>query len=311
MTRKFLVVLATLLLLPVAVALVFPVQTARIAIGLERSASGLEERAVTNNGTVWPYLEGGPDSAPTLLLVHGFGGEKDNWLRFSRYLTDRFRVIAPDLPGFGGNVRDKDLDYSTGEQAIRLAGFVDALDLGTVHVVGHSMGGHIAALFAHLSPEHVATLALVTNGGITSPVTSEFFERLDDGDNPLLPRTREEFQVMLAFASYEPPFIPWPVSNYVADVVIAEADFKAFVIEFLRDDPDSALEPVLPAIDVPIFVLWGRHDRVIDVSTVDVIRELRPDADIVILEDAGHLPILEQPAVSANRYAAFLDTARP
>ena len=69
------------------------------------------------------------------------------------------------------------------------------------------------------------------------------------------------------------------------------------------------LEPVLPRLEMPIFVLWGRHDRLIDVSTVDVIRELVPDATYVILEESGHLPIIEQPEIAADLYRRFLEAS--
>jgi abhydrolase domain-containing protein 6 len=136
--------------------------------------------------------------------------------------------------------------------------------------------------------------------------------RAAEGELVLIPRTRGEFRRLIEVASYDPPFIPWPVSGVLADESIADADFKEYVLGTLRQQVGSdMLEPVLPGLDMPIFVLWGRHDRLIDVSTVDVIRELVPDATYVILEESGHLPIIEQPDIAADHYRRFLEGIEP
>ena len=307
--RKF-VVGAVLLLasVPLIVAVLLPKDTARLLVDLERARAGLSPGVVTIAGEPWHFLEGGPADGELLLLVHGFGGDKDNWMRFSRTLTDTYRVVIPDLPGFGESNRHWDWDYSARAQATRLLEFVQVLDLERFHLAGHSMGGHIAGLFAEMSPEQVQSLALITNGGVESPAQSYVAVRAQEGELILIPRTREEFQRLLEVASYEPPFIPWPVGGLLADESIADADFKEYVLGTLRQQGDNdRLEPVLPVLNIPVFVLWGRHDRLIDVSTVEVIRNLVPDATYVIMEESGHLPMVEQPDVAADHYRKFLD----
>ncbi len=304
------VFLLALVLLVVAVLL--PKDTARLLVDLERGRAGLSPGLVTIAGEPWHYLEGGPPDGEVLLLIHGFGGDKDNWIRFSRTLTDTYRVIIPDLPGFGESNRHWGWDYSARTQATRLAEFIRVLGLERFHLAGHSMGGQIAALFADANPGHVASLALITNGGVESPAQSYVAVRAAEGELVLIPRTRDEFRHLIEVASYDPPFIPWPVSGVLADESIADADFKEYVLGTLRQQVESdMLEPVLPRLDMPIFVLWGRHDRLIDVSTVDVIRKLVPDATYVILEESGHLPIIEQPDIAADLYRRFLEKSVP
>ena len=307
--RKF-VVGAVLLLasVPLVGAVLLPKDTARLLVDLDRARAGLSPGVVTIAGEPWHFLEGGPADGEVLLLVHGFGGDKDNWMRFSRTLTDTYRVLIPDLPGFGESNRHWDWDYSARAQATRLQEFVQVLDLERFHLAGHSMGGHIAGLFAEMSPEQVQSLALITNGGVESPAQSYVAVRAQEGELILIPRTREEFQRLLEVASYEPPFIPWPVGGLLADESIADADFKEYVLGTLRQQGDNdRLEPVLPVLNIPVFVLWGRHDRLIDVSTVEVIRNLVPDATYVIMEESGHLPMVEQPDIAADHYRKFLD----
>lgn len=295
----------------VAVSLIAPARVAESAISLERMSSGLVEQSVSIKGDPWPYLEGGPEDADVVVLLHGFGGDKDNWTRFAKSLTDEYHVIIPDLPGFGESNRYWDQDYSIPEQARRLEEFITFMDFDSVHLVGHSMGGHLAGYYAGQHPLRIRSLGLVTNAGIESPEPAELARVLaEGGENVLIPRTRDEFDELIAFASYEPPFIPWPVSTYVADQAIAQAAFKEYVFGSLWGDDSAALEPILPRIAAPVFVLWGRHDRLLHVSTVDVIQKLKPGATIVIIEEAGHLPILEAPAESAAYYRDFLAAAR-
>lgn len=310
MRKLILITPLALILMFVAAGFLAPAQTSGFLIDVERSRAGLESQAVSINGDPWPFLEKGPEDGETILLLHGFGGDKDNWVRFASRLPEHYRVIIPDLPGFGETNRYWDQSYSIPEQARRLEEFIAYMDLESVHLVGHSMGGHLAGYYAGLYPARIRSLGLVTNAGITSPEPGELAEIIaNGGDNALIPRTRDEFDALIEFASFEAPFIPWPVKNHVADLSIADAEFKEYVLGFLWKEPGAPLEPVLPLIAAPVFVLWGRHDRLLDVSTIDVIRELKPGATIVIIEDAGHLPILEKPGESADHYAGFLSAA--
>ena len=306
MRKPVLWALALVIVAPFGLAALFPADTARLAIDYERSRAGLTADTLSIDGEPWPFLAGGPETGETLLLLHGFGGNKDNWVRLAGELTGSYRVVIPDLPGFGDTSRHWDGDYSMLRQAERVQRFVDALGLGRVHVAGHSMGGYIAGILAHRQQERVATLALVTNAGVASPVESDVARMVAAGDNPLLPRTREEYDRLLEVAAFEPPFIPWPVRTYLADQAIAQADFREYLFDYLRRDAGE-LGSRLAELEMPLFVLWGRHDRLIDVSTVEVIRALVPDAETVVMENTGHLPIIEAPAEAAAHYRAFLE----
>lgn len=170
--KKFALILLFAVAVVVALMAAFPEDAARIQFSIERHRSGLEVQSVVVDGETWHYLEGGPTDAPVLLLLHGFGGDKDNWTRFSRTLVPNYRIIAPDLPGFGDSARHADWDYSLAAQRVRLEGFVDALQLGPLHIAGNSMGGHLAAMYAYTRPEQVRSLLLLDNAGIDAPERS-------------------------------------------------------------------------------------------------------------------------------------------
>lgn len=304
--KKLLLSLLVLVATLIALVALFPERATDLAFRAERGASGLEHKTLSVVGETWHYLEGGPDDAETVVLLHGFGGEKDNWARFAKHLTGRYRVVAPDLPGFGESARHADWDYSVVPQRNRVQGFAQALGLERYHLAGHSMGGHISILYAHEYPAQVASLALFNNGGIHSPNESELMRRVEQGESPLVIRSDEGFKSMMAMVFNEQPFAPWPMKKVLAKRAMANADFNQTIFESLMRDFETDLEPVLAAIESPVFILWGDNDKILDVSSVSVMQRALPDADVVIMDDMGHVPMLERPAETAGHYLTFL-----
>jgi len=290
----------------VALMAAFPEDTARMMFALERQRAGLELQSAVVDGETWHYLEGGSSDAPVLLLLHGFGGDKDNWTRFSRTLVDDYRVIAPDLPGFGDSARHPDWDYSLTAQRHRLDEFVTALELSPLHIGGNSMGGHLAALYLHAHPERVLSLFLLNNGGISAPRHSEMFLAVGRGENPLVLSSPDDFDRLLSFASHKPPFIPWPAKKVVAQKTFDNADFNRYIFTALLDERFVPLEPLLGDIRQPVLIIWGEFDRILDVSSIDVMEPLLPQARVIVMQDTGHLPMLERPAETATYYVKFL-----
>ena len=302
------IALLLLLVLAAVVALMaaFPADTTRIMLTLERQRAGLELRTAVVDGETWHFLEGGSPDAPVLLLLHGFGGDKDNWTRFARTLVEDYRVIAPDLPGFGDSARHADWDYSLSAQRDRLAGFVTALKLSPMHIGGNSMGGHIAALYTHAHPEQVRSLLLLNNGGIDAPNPSELMLALGRGENPLILDSPDDFDRLLAFAAHKPPFVPWPAKGVLAEIAYGHADFNRYIFLALMDERYVPLEPLLGDIRQPVLIIWGEFDRVLDVSSVEVMQPLLPQAEVIVMQDTGHLPMLERPAATAAHVLEFL-----
>ena len=104
-TIKLLVAVPVIIILVlISCYLLFPGVTFKILRNMERSAAGLEQKSIEVGKLHIEYLEGG--KGEVLLLLHGFGGNKDNWTRVAKYLTPHFKVIAPDLPGFGESSSD-------------------------------------------------------------------------------------------------------------------------------------------------------------------------------------------------------------
>ena len=105
-------------------------------------------------------------------------------------------------------------------------------------------------------------------------------------------------------------FVPRPAKRYLAEHAVADRDFNARIFSQYRNDIAEGLERILPRIRTPVLILWGRQDRVLDVSAIDAMRPLLPQAEVAILEETGHLPMFERPAETAGRYLAFLGRHR-
>ena len=275
----------------------------------ERQLAGLDSRNVQVGEFNIHYYEGGPQGAETILMIHGFGADKDNWPRFSRPLTARYHVVALDLPGFGDSSKPE-ASYDVGTQVERLNAFAKAIGLHKLHLIGNSMGGHIAALYAARHPEEVLSVALLNNAGVNAPQASELFKRLDRGDaNPLLVRNADDFNNMLDFLFVEKPPLPESLKQYLAQRAMASHDFNQKIFSQLRERY-IPLEPELAKIQVPTLLLWGDQDQVLDVSSIKVMQPLLKQPSVVIMQACGHLPMIERPEETAEHYQTFLDSVK-
>lgn len=304
--KKLLLALLLLLLVASATLYFFPATQLTSLRLLEQQRAGLSHEQLSVGDLNIHYYQGGPASGETLVLLHGFAADKDNWLRFSRHLTQDYRVIALDLPGFG----DSDLppgSYDVGTQTERLANILDAMGIEQAHVLGNSMGGHIAALFAARYPDRVHSLALLANAGIDSPHKSELYRLLTRGaPNPLVVKQPQDFDNLLHFIFVEPPYLPESLKRYLGERSMAKAAHHERVFKQLVERP-VPLEPELAKIQAPTLLLWGRQDRVLDVSSIEVMQPLLREPSVVIMENVGHAPMLERPDESALLYRQFLE----
>ena len=288
-------------------ALLYFAPSALLAVGqmTERQWAGLTEKTLRVGDLDFSYNEGGPSQAPALLLIHGFGADKSHWSRFAKHLTDNYRVIAVDLPGFGqSSVPDGSFDV--GSQTERLIAFIDALELEKIHVVGNSMGGHIAALMAARHPDRVLSAALMDNAGVNAPRQSQLFARIEGNqDNPLIIERAEDYPELLKFVFVEQPLLTEPLKHHLGQLASARSAHLKRVFAHLRERY-VPLEPELPKIKAPVLMLWGDQDQVLDISSTEVMKPLLERSETVILKNCGHLPMLERPSESAGYYQNFL-----
>jgi pimeloyl-ACP methyl ester carboxylesterase len=274
------------------------------AYAMERSHAGLARKELTlPDGTRFVYLEGG--SGAPLVLVHGFGADKDNFTRIARYLTPHYRVIIPDLVGFGESSHLPDVDYHYAAQAQRLHGFTQALGLSRFDLGGNSMGGGISMSFAAQHPQEVASLWLIDCAGIAEAPPSELAKIITTtGANPLMITQESDFPAFLKFVMSDPPYIPGSVMDVLARERIANQALERKVFQQIATD---SVSDAVRGLATPTLVVWGDEDRALSVGTVPILKTLLPNAQAVVMPHIGHAPMLERPRLTAEDYLHFRD----
>ena len=307
MTSILLYLGAGLLLALIVLRVAFPDRLAVLTVRLIRMFAGMKAKSIDVGGTTWPYLEGGNPAGEPMILVHGFGGDKDNWPLMARELSRDFRLIAPDLPAFGDNERTPGKDYRPAEQAKNLNDFVNALGLDRFHLAGNSMGGYIALEYALAFPGRLKSMALLNNGGVSMPTKSEVFLAADRGENTLVVNSVEEFAALIKKVAHKPLPFPRFVLNYLGEKAIRERDFIDPIFWAMHADiVNRPLDERLQEIDVPTLIVWGEHDQILDVSSIESMKDRIPNNEVVVFDDVGHVPMIECPKETASAYRDFI-----
>jgi pimeloyl-ACP methyl ester carboxylesterase len=297
--------LGALVLVAAGVALYFyfsPEQLVRRALDYERGLAGLVRREIELPGGLrYVYLEGG--RGEPLLLLHGFGADKDNFVRVAKYLTPRYRVIIPDHIGFGESARPAKADYAPRAQAERLRALARALGVSKPHLGGNSMGGHIALTYAALYPREVASLWLLAPAGVWSAPPSETRRRIEaTGQNPMIVKNEEEFARLVAFVTAEPLPIPRRFLDVLAQERIRNQDLERRIFKQLGED---SVEQRIRGLATPALIVWGAQDRVLHPGSAGVLQQLLTRSDAILMPGVGHLPMVEQPEQCALDYLRF------
>lgn len=279
------------------------------AISLERSAAGLEATSITVGELNIAYLRNTKaNNGDTIVLVHGFGANKDNWTRIARELTDDFNVYAIDLPGHGESSKPLDLGYSLEQQVGHLARIIEALGINEMHMMGNSMGGGITALYAATYPKQIKTAVLFDPAGILE-YESEMVDMVLAGDNPLIPSKPGDFERLMDFALEEKPFVPWPILGVMEEQAIAnQAVNKVIFAAIQKAGFKSEFRNIIKNIEDPTLIIWGKEDRILDYRNGDVFQKIIPDARLEVMDGIGHAPMIEAPEESARLFLEFAKT---
>jgi pimeloyl-ACP methyl ester carboxylesterase len=233
------------------------------------------------------YREEG--SGTPVILLHGLGGDGSRWGPNIRPLAADFRVIVPDQIGFGQS--DKPLaNYHHGMLAEFLARFMKAIEVPKASVVGSSMGAWVAIYFAVHYPQLLDRLVLVDGGSYRSPLATKdpYLRRIQNGVTT--EETREFFERMFTD------------KRFLTERVIEEGLImrlrSAYTIGRMQEAAENGLGSVTEeqarSIQAPTLIVWGKYDRIVDPSVADRLHATIPGSRKVIIDDAGHLPQIEQ-----------------
>ena len=283
----------------------FPETVADFLADLPRRKAGLAERRLRISGFDIAYWEGG--AGEPLVLVHGLGASRATFVAVARHLTPRYRVIIPDLPGYGDSGKPPDADYGIDAQVEYLDRFLLALGIGRAHFGGNSMGGWIVAAYAARFPAKVASLWLLAAAGtddLRRSVASVAY--LERREYILLPRRPEDLRQIFALILHKVPPLPWCVWQTLGRRAAANFPLHQRIFDDLAARAeDYRLEPRLPGIMAPALLVWGQHDTVVPISALDTFHGLLPRSEKILLADVGHVPQMEAPDRVAADYLAF------
>ena len=276
----------------------------RLEYARQRRRAGFRLRRATLDGRRWAWLERDADApgAAVMVLLHGYTGSKENWFHLAAQLGRRYRLVLPDLPGWGESERRPGADYGYAAQADAVAGFLATIRAPVV-LVGHSMGGGIAALVAARHPHLVSHLALLDAAGVEFEENA-FGREVLEGGNPFgvsdAASLQRYFDVLFADARARPP-LPWPGTWAYCAWRRREAGFEQSVLDRIGRSEQRFL-PWQEAhrIVQPTLLAWGDHDRVIDPSAMALYARRIPQARCLRLARSGHMTLMEQPAELAQ-----------
>ena len=282
------------------------VNTTQKSIQYERNKSDLEIKSLTlASGDKMVYAENGNVTGEPLLLIHGFGGNKDNFTRIARQL-EGYHLIIPDLLGFGESSKPMSADYRSEAQAMRLHELLQAKGLAAnIHVGGNSMGGAISVAYAAKYPKEVKSLWLVDSAGFWSAGMHEALAGATLENNPLLINSNEDFYKMYDFVMYKPPYLPKSVKAVFAQERIANKELHAKILEQIVTDNVEERAKIIAQYKIPTLVVWGEQDQIIKPETVNLIKEIIPQSEVIMMPEVGHVPMVEALDKTADDYKAF------
>lgn len=233
-------------------------------------------------------------TGPAVLLLHGFPLDHTIWENQVRHLAEDYRVITPDLPGMGGShpLPSAELPNLTA-MAEEVLGLMDGRKVGMAAAAGHSMGGYVALALQQLAPDRVTGLAMV--GSQAAPDTPEARQSRFATARAVREqgaRLVAESMLPKLFAPSLPP--DSPLRARVERIIRrTSVDGIRGALLSMADRPD--MTPYLPSITVPTLVLTGDEDRAIPPERSETMAAALPNATLVIVKGAGHMPMLEAP----------------
>jgi len=279
----------------------------------QRMAAGLSKGTVDAAGHRWTYAYRDADApdAPVIVMIHGFTGSKENWYPLADELGGRYRLLIPDLPGWGESERKPGAVYGFPEQAAHVAAFIRALAPGTpVVLLGHSMGGGIAVLAATRYPQDVAKVGLLDAAGVRFK-DNQFGIDVLAGKNPFGVDDEASLQRYIDIVFHDAnakPWLPWPASTALIRKRRADAAFEQGVLDRIGRSSESLL-PGEEAVRIrqPTLLLWCRQDAVIDASALDLYAQRIPQARKVLLDGCGHMSLMERPREVAGAVVKLIE----
>lgn len=286
-------------------------------------SGGFSKHTVEIDGEEYFYYDNENMDQPVLIFVHGFSDEKASWFPFVNEFSKDYRVITPDLLGHGENRKDTSIAYTFIHQAEFLKSFISALSLDKPHLIGVSMGGAVVGKFASIYPDDLQSVTLISSAGINGNLEEselqlymDQFQTLEERKEhmPLLPKdlSDESLAQFKKYIFYVDLNAPDKLMKHYMKRSVDNRDFYFNVLQDIvyteNGEFRDPLDDELRNIKVPVLVIWGIEDPLIDVSSVKVFEDsVRTPLTVALVDDCGHATIAEQPEGTRQPIIDFLD----
>ena len=216
-----------------------------------------------------------------LIILHGLFGAMSNFSHVRAYFSKKFRVITPMLPIYELPLRKTNANSI----AEHIKGFVDAMDLDKVHLLGNSLGGHVGLIFTKNHIERVASLTLTASSGLYENAFGNSFPRRED---------KEYIRNKVAITFFDPN---WATDELVDECFEAVNDRNKVlrILSIAKSAIRHNMENDLPAMNIPVCLIWGANDIVTPPDVAESFLSGFPDADLFWIDKCGHAPMMEHP----------------
>ena len=249
---------------------------------------------------------------PPVLAIHGLGGTKGSFLPTLAALSDRFRVIAVDLPGFGDSDKPIGASYDPRFFATAMVDLLDALELDQVHLIGNSLGGRVALEVAMQAPERVRQLALLAPSlAWRRPrrwAPALRLVRPELGLVQITPRRVVDTVVHRLIPGADDGWMAAGVDEFLRayHTPAGRAAFYAAARQIYLEAPHgkNGFWTRLRGIQADALFVWGRRDTLVPIAFARHVAEALPEARHLEL-DCGHVPQVEQPQATHEAIGAF------
>jgi pimeloyl-ACP methyl ester carboxylesterase len=277
---------------------------------LGQASEQVRRGALEVMGVRTEFAEVGPaDASEAVVFLHGNPGSHHDWDDLLPRVASFARGVAFDLPGYGRADRPKELDYSGGMYASAIGIGLAELGIERAHLVMHDLGG-TGLLWALTSPGAFASAVLIDTGILIDfrwHITARLYRAPLLGELFALATTERAFRAFIRRYNPQPRQLP----DEFVERVWREYDLgtRRAALRFYRRTPPSVMEPLAPALarlDRPALVVWGAHDPAVPVEQAERQRRSFPSAEVVVFEDSGHWPHIDDPERAAATIVPFL-----
>jgi abhydrolase domain-containing protein 6 len=273
---------------------------------LQGRVIGLRKCRMDIDGASMVWLEGGNPHGQPVVLLHGFASSKENWLLLLPFLSKRYHLLVPDLPGWGESHFRHEKFYGLDHQADRIADWAKQILPGKAHFVGSSMGGGIAGLVAARHPEVVASLTLMNAAGVRGEGSTPFERGLLMGENALAPNTYPEVvKLFTTVLERNKTALSLVLASTMGQEMVSRRHVNRHLFHHMIAHSMQCERPGVSAVTVPTLILWGEEDQVLHHSCVESFKQLIPQAQVRKLKGVGHLPMVDVPGVTAKTLNRF------